>query len=254
MTNFTKIINDFVNKMGYQENEDVEGIVYYGSSQTGYSNNFSDIDLHIIFNNNLEQSIRGSMTIDEVRVEYFEKSISTMYKKALTEFKNQANAMVSMIEYGTIIFDRNGKIKTLQEYVHELYSLPMPCIEDEQAKELIAIINNFFDDLKNCIESNDLYSTHIYHLTLERIKDFYFSYYGLPGVARTKALKTMLNDGYRNAIKKENPPQEFIELYLKCLDESILIYERFVFLQELFEYCTKDVQFDKNNFRIRVKK
>lgn len=32
MTNFTKIINDFVNKMGYQENEDVEGIVYYGSS------------------------------------------------------------------------------------------------------------------------------------------------------------------------------------------------------------------------------
>ena len=75
--------------------------------------------------------------------------------------------------YGDIILDKNGKIKTLQDYIKAIHSLPMPCLSEEEAKEQLAIINNFFDDLKNLIEQNDIYANHAYHLALERIKDFY---------------------------------------------------------------------------------
>lgn len=49
--------------MGYLSSKDIEGIIFYGSNQTGFGNQFSDIDLHIIFNNNLEEEIRGSALI-----------------------------------------------------------------------------------------------------------------------------------------------------------------------------------------------
>jgi len=251
---FTNIINKFVNKKGYTDNKNIEGIIFYGSSQTGFNNDFSDIDLHIIFNNEIKEEVRGSELIDNVRVEYFEKSLKSMYQKSLNEFKNQGNAVVSMIVHGIVILDKNGRIKELQDYIKKLYSLPMPCMEEEKIKENIAIINNFFDDLINMIETNDIYSEHVYHLTLERIKDLYFSMNGLPGVSRTKALKVMLNEKYRNAIKKENPPKEFIELYLKCLDNAKDIKERFNYIKELFNYTTKDINFDKNNHRIILSK
>ena len=76
-------------------------------------------------------------------------------------------------------------------------------LNEEHIKEQIAIINNFFDDLKYYLEINDLYANHVFHLTLERMKDLYFAINAFPDVSRTKALKTMLNDNYRNATKKK---------------------------------------------------
>ena len=107
MQKFTDVIMEFVNKMGYLSSNDIEGIICYG---TGFGNQFSDIDLHIIFNNNLEEEIRGSALINGIRIEYFEKRLESMYSKTLNEFKNQGNAVVSMIVYGDIILDKNGKI------------------------------------------------------------------------------------------------------------------------------------------------
>ena len=211
MEKFTDIINKFVNKMGYLKNANLEGIVWYGSSQTGFANSCSDIDLHIVFSD-LTNEVRGSDFIDNYRIEYFEKTLSSLYQKVDYEFNHQSNAMVSMFAYGTVLLDKRGNIKKLQEYIKRTYSAPMPCLNEEETKEQIAIINNFFDDLNYYIETNDLYANHVFHLTLERIKDLYFAINALPGVSRTKALKTMLNDNYRNATKK------------RILNQNSLIY------------------------------
>lgn len=64
----------------------------------------------------------------------------------------------------------------------------------------------------------------------------------------------MLDDNYRNAIKKDNPEQEFIHLYLQCLNEKIDINERYLFLYNLFQLTIKDITFDKNNHRIILNK
>ena len=251
--NFTNIINEFVNKMGYLQNEHLEGIVFYGSSQTGFNNEFSDIDLHVIFNK-LNQEIRGSMMIDNHRIEYFEKTLKCMYDKADYEFLHQSNVLVSMLVYGNVIVDTRGNIALLQDYIKTLYSQKMPPMEIEKAKEQIAIINNFLDDLNAMIATNNVYALHTYHLTLERIKDLYYSTHALPGVARTKTLKVMLDSNYRQAIKKENPDEEFISLYVKALDERIPINNRIFLLLKLLNLAKNNIEFDKNNHRIILKK
>lgn len=253
MEKFTDIINKFVNKMGYLKNANLEGIVWYGSSQTGFANSCSDIDLHIVFSG-LTNEVRGSDFIDNYRIEYFEKNLSSLYQKVDYEFNHQSNAMVSMFTCGAVLLDKRGNIKKLQEYIKRTYSAPMPCLSEEETKEQIAIINNFFDDLHYYIEINDLYANHVFHLTLERIKDLYFAINALPGVSRTKTLKTMLNDNYRDATKKENPSQDFIDLYIFCLNENMPLLNRINYLQALYSLTIKNVHFNKNIHRIIFKK
>ena len=48
--NYREALNKFIDEMNYLKNEDVEGIVFYGSFHTGTYNEFSDIDLMILFN------------------------------------------------------------------------------------------------------------------------------------------------------------------------------------------------------------
>ena len=48
--NYREALNKFIDEMNYLKNEDVEGILFYGSFHTGTYNEFSDIDLMILFN------------------------------------------------------------------------------------------------------------------------------------------------------------------------------------------------------------
>ena len=138
MLSFNKVINTFLNEKGYLENKNIEGIVFYGSASIGYSTKSSDLDLQIITNSeNSNNMIRGIETISGVRIEYFEKPLSDYYKRAIKDFKNQSNVLLSMIGHGIIIFDRSIKINILQEYIKQLYSIPMPCLSDKEAKEMV---------------------------------------------------------------------------------------------------------------------
>lgn len=80
MQKFTDVIMEFVNKMGYLSSKDIEGIIFYGSNQTGFGNQFSDIDLHIIFNNNLEEEIRGSALIMVLELNTLKKIRKHVFK------------------------------------------------------------------------------------------------------------------------------------------------------------------------------
>jgi len=64
----------------------------------------------------------------------------------------------------------------------------------------------------------------------------------------------MLNEDYRNAIKKDNPTDEFIELYVNCLNEKLPFENRYNNIYKLFQYTTKNIDLDKNNHRIILNK
>lgn len=85
MEKFTNIIEKFVNKMGYLGNKSLEGIVWYGSSQTGFANNCSDIDLHIVFSE-LENEIRGSDFIDNHRLNILKKNYQACIVRQIMNF------------------------------------------------------------------------------------------------------------------------------------------------------------------------
>ena len=195
--NVDKVILNFIEDMKYLENEHVLGCFFYGSFLTGYYNNNSDIDLHIIFDDfEPERLIRGNKHIDGMRIEYFEKPIGDLYLSINTEFNNQNNALLSILGTSRIIFDKNGDLKKLQQYALTKFSNPLPPLEEEDAREYVSILNNRIEKLeKACLDDNP-YFYHLYHLTIEKIRKFigpplkfsYMEYYGMTAEQAEEAI------------------------------------------------------------------
>lgn len=256
MKKFEEIIIKFINQNQYFENKDIEGIIFYGSAAIGYTTKTSDIDLQIITSNNHSELIRGITTIDGFRIDYFEKPLSDYYKRAIFDFNHQSNVLLPMIGHGMIIFDRNDEIKKLQSYINNLYANSLPKLPEEEAQEMIAIIDNRMIDLRSLYEQNNPYFNHLYHLTIEKIKKFYHRLKGLPEISTSKTLKIYTDTtGYREKIFKTIPEPEFIDLYIKALNlkGQMTLQEKMDAIEKLYQYAKRDVHLDKDNYRIRIK-
>ncbi len=255
MNEIEKIIEYFIQTMGYRENEHVLGIFFYGSHLTGYCHQNSDIDLHIIFDNsNPEHLIRGQQMIHGKRIEYFEKPLEDLYLSVEHDYQNQNNALLSIIGTSRILFDKTGDLKKLQEYVLEKFTKSLPPMEREDAREAISILNNRMEKLEKACEENSPYFEHLYHLTLEKIRKFYHKVNGLPEVQTSKVFRVYTDEAYRNSFCKEAiPTKEFVSLYLNAVTSQELDKRKKLDqVRELFEYSKGNLSLEEE-YRILIK-
>ncbi len=256
MNSYQEALRKFIKMMGYLENDNVEGIVFYGSYLTGYNTKDSDLDLQIIFNNDdLNHLIRGYQKTDDFIIEYYEKPIQEIYARAMNDFKNQSNVLLSTIGHGQILFDRNGNIKKLQDYVLQLYSMPLPGLTDDEAKDFISFMNNKIKHLIILYEEKNPYFFHLYPILVDRIRSFYHQLYGFPELSISRVNKLYHdNTGYREKTFKNIPEQEFINLFDQAsLNHSKGMKEHMEALNKLYSYVTRDISFDSNNYRVKIK-
>ena len=95
-------INTFIDIKGYKNDPHCLGVLFYGSSLTGFNKENSDIDLHVIFDDSdPTHLIRANYVIDDVPIEYFEKTLGEVYLTIENEKKIYA------IGDGVIRFENN---------------------------------------------------------------------------------------------------------------------------------------------------
>ena len=252
-TTLKKILK-FIKEMNYLNNEHCLGIIVYGSSLTGFNTNVSDIDLHVIFDNNEpERLIRGNKMVDKTRVEYFEKPIKDIYLEIENGYLNQNNASFSIFGKGTIVFERDNKLSLLQQYALNRFSTPMPCLSEEDSKEQVSIINNRMEKLEKFAIDNDSRFEHLSHLVIDKIRKFYHKNIGISKISTSKVYRIYTDEGYRNSVYKENPDQEFINMYLNlittnCMDKL----KKLLMIKEFYNYATRNVNLE-NDYRILIK-
>ena len=137
MTIDEKILT-FINEMGYLNNEHVLGVLFYGSYLTGVNTANSDIDLHIILDNeDPNHLIRGNKIIDGTRIEYFEKPIEDIYQTIEEDYNSQNNASLFIFGKSKIIYARDEQLSQLQAYAINKFSTPLPPLSDDEAKEQV---------------------------------------------------------------------------------------------------------------------
>ena len=253
--NVDRIIYKFIENMGYMENKNVLGCFFYGSFLTGYNNKNSDIDLHIVFDNeDSKHLIRGNKYVDDIKIEYFEKPIEDIYLSIDNDFNNQNNALLSIIGTSKIIFDKTGDLRKLQQYALDKFSNPLPPLDDEDAREYVSIINNRMEKLEKTCIGNNPYFYHLYHLTIEKIRKFYHRLNGMPEVQTSKVFRVYTDENYRKSFYKDNiPEQEFIDMYLDAICDNSLNKERKLKkVKDLFDYSKRNVSLG-NEYRILIK-
>ncbi len=214
-------ITKFMEEMGYTSNEHFLGAIVYGSSLTGFNTETSDIDLHIIFDNNdPNRIIRGESLVDGKNIEYFEKPIEDVYLMAENEFQNQNNASFSIIGKGEIVYERKGDLTNLQKYVINRFKDKLPHLDIDEAREQISISDNKIQKLENLVKEDGPYFNHFYHIVLEKMRKTHHRINGIPKIPTSKVHRIYTDEAYRKSVYKTNPTPDFVEDYLNLITQG----------------------------------
>lgn len=254
MTIEDKILT-FIDNMGYLNNRHVLGILFYGSYLTGLNTNNSDIDLHIIFDNeNPNHLIRGNQVIDGTRIEYFEKPIQEIYQTIDEDYINQNNATLTIFGTSKIIYAKDYRIKELQEYSVNKFAKSIPNLNEDEAKEQVSIINNRMEKLKKYAEKDDPSFENLYHLTIDKIRRFYHKLIGTPWIETSKGFRVYVDENYRKAFCIDKiPEQVFIDMYFYAIcNNDLNKIQKYELLNKLYEYTKRNVKLELD-YRIPVK-
>ena len=253
--NYREVLNKFIDDMNYLKNPEVEGIVFYGSFHTNTSNEFSDIDLMILFNDDSDiNQIKGYKTVNGIQVEYFERTISKMHERANSDYMKCEDSLLSIIGYGEVIFDRSGKVNDLVEYIKEKYARPLPCYTKHEATYHIAGIKKAVLGVEELMLQNDPYFETYYFLTVERIREFYHKLNGFSNLPQTKVCKLYIHKELQEVQHKKVPEKEFLELYFKAIEEGTSKEEKIIRVNNLYDYSVRNYNIDFDDLRIDLGK
>ena len=244
----------FVKEMDYLTDEHCLGAIVYGSSLTGFNNENSDIDLHIIFDNtDPTHLIRGSKIVEDTKIEYFEKPINDVYLSIENGYLNQNNALFSMIGNGSIVFERNDQLRKLQQYALDRFEERMPALGEEETKEQVSIINNRMEKLEKFAINDSPQFDHLYHLTIDKIRKFYHKKSGIPKIQTSKVYRIYTDEEYRESMYKENPEPEFVSMYLDLITtDSTSKLEKLQMVKDFYNYATRNINLG-DEYRILIK-
>lgn len=249
--NYREALNKFIDEMNYLKNEDVEGIVFYGSFHTGTYSEFSDIDIMVLFNDDSDANqIKGYKTVNGIQVEYFERTVSKIYERANSDYMKCEDSLLSMIGHGEIIFDRRGKVKDLVEYIKQKYSRPLPPYTKHEAVYQILSLKKATLAVEELRVQNDPYFETFYFLTVEKIRDFYHKLNGFSNLPQTKVYKLYVNETLQRAQHKKIPERKFIEIYMRTIEEGTSKEEKVKRVNELFDYATEKYSINFDDVRI----
>ena len=251
-----EIIQEFIKKNKYLQDEHVLGILFYGSYKYGLNNQNSDIDLHIIYDDsNPNHLIRGNAFINGTRIEYFEKTINEIYNEVEDGYANQDNVTESIIGKSEIIYEKDNSMQDLQAHVLDKFKNGLPHLTENEAKEQVSIINNRMEKLKKYAEEDSYFFEHLYHLTIEKIRRFYHNLNGMPRIETYKGFKLYQDKKYQEMFSIHHiPDRKFLEMYFELIqsqgDSKTEMFEK---LKEFYDYSKRTVEFDEHNYRIPIK-
>lgn len=256
MNKYLKIIDEFVKTMGYNQNSHFLGIYFYGSSLTGFANDYSDVDLHVVFDDTDKSHIyRGVCFISNKKIEYFEKCISDLYLSIDNDFPERNIAWHSMLGKSMILYDKSGELKKLQNYTLKKYGNGLPKLDEQDAMEYIAIINNRLEKLKRAYIENKDNFYHLYHLTIEKIRRLYHAINGYPRINTSKIYKIYKNDEYRKSYYRGDfVSEDFKNMYYDLINpqttDKEVLYNKII---KFYNYSIDGYKKLDNTYRIKIK-
>ena len=233
---------------------DYIGIIVYGSYVGERNNDLSDLDVMIIKKNYDTQDC-GSLIINGIRVEYFIQDINKLYELVKMEIDNNDPSHLTKFATCEIMFDKNGEIKNFIRYANQLYSKKIRPQFNDTIKFSIFSINNKIEDLSTLINENSFYS--VYFIVLEKIRELYGMINGIIDLPVMKIERLYCDKNfatkYISSLSHKLPNQEFINLYLKCLEIQEK-QEMLNNLKQLYTYSFGNLEFDPNNFCLKFSK
>lgn len=241
--------------MGYQNNPDLLGIIFYGSFINGNFHDKSDIDLHIIMTNESNVNFRGTQIVNGFKIEYFEKTIGELYETVDTQYETQNDAPVTMFLDGLVVLNKSNEIDVFRQYIANKFKNGLPKMDHDDIIDNLVLIESRLVAMKDFYEAKNFDAFYLlFYNTLERIRKVYTRMMQKSYIPDHKIYILYTSKEYLTNYHKTIPEEEFVRMYLETLDIGLSIEERLDKILELYEYSFRNIRHNSNDYRIRVKK
>ena len=232
-----EILDVFIKKMVYLTDERVLGVVRYDGYIPGYSCEQADAFLYIITNNENIFVMKNRFVLDELKVEYYERSLDDLYRLADISSINFISPFATIVGFGNIICDKTGRIKSLQNYIIEKYSVLFSEGFDNNLANMEKKIIISLGGLKSMLENNSPVFSYNYYLLLEQIKQFYIRLHHLDDFTTLDLFMLSSNLYYQNQYNGEKD-DNFFRIYIDSLVCEGSNLEKFGILNKLYNYVS----------------
>lgn len=243
-----EMVKDFIEYKKLRYNQNVVGVIFYGSRETEYYTEESDYDLLVIISEGEDRKIVEYF--DSARFEYHERNLNS-----IVDFFDKDYILLSILAHGRLMHDTvNNTIKSLQKVANLRLKDSLPKISDSDISSYVISIENSIREVKRAFEtkSDNLYFLCI--LTAEKIRKFYHKYLQIPPIREVKVYRVYTDEEYRskNFFDIPIPEEEFVSLYLKIISSKRNCKNN---IDKLWKYCQDQINADKityvtNNIRI----
>lgn len=136
-----------------KNDKEIIGILIAGSFVRSELDKNSDVDIHLILDENCDYRERGNTWIDGVEIEYFKnppKQIRSYFKKE-TECPSTANMFVDSI----VKYKSSEIIDDLIEEAKQIIKIKSESLSKNEKEILKYGINDLYKDLEDCLDKND---------------------------------------------------------------------------------------------------
>ena len=195
-----------------------------------------------------KEAIKGYKKFKGYDFEYFERTLSSLYKRADHDYLHFEDTLYSSVGYAELLIDKNQKLKKLQDYVLDKYKDGLPKLKYEDKMNSAKALHKSMERLNKMKENNNPYFYIFYGITLEKIRVYYHKLNGFSNISTANVCKLYTNEKLQEVQHKDFPKDNFIELYLNCVNN--IDYKN---IFELYNYVIRDIKDSVDFYNIRLK-
>ncbi len=207
----------------WQKKEGYLGAILTGSYATGTQTEFSDVDVQIVYDDNVSWRERGNKIIDGYLFEYFANPIPQYKKYMEKEFLSGKRTTARMFVTGKIIEDPTGQVSRLKKEATTIFKRklrPMSKTDIEVAKYSIWDAVDGLKDLS--VKQTPDFSVQ-YGISLGKILDYYTKFLKIEGPTSSKMFRFLNEKSFRDKYQMPQiPDPKFVNLFLAALAKQDL--------------------------------
>lgn len=170
---------------GYDNIDDVVGVLACGSYVTGYPNKHSDLDVHLILKEGVGYRERGNRVVDGLLVEYFANTSNQINCYFDKDYKSGAPMSQTQFATGEIIVDKTGEVLKLKNKAKEQLGKKFVDVETNPSPLVLYSVWDMMDDIESMLEEERGDFDFIYHNKLNALLAIIFKTKKLPYNTKT---------------------------------------------------------------------
>lgn len=224
----------------YRNDKDVAAILLVGSYAVKNNNEYSDIDVYIILNDNVKYRERGNLLVKGYLIEYFINPVHKVIEYLKKDKDGHRGAMANMLLNGIVLLDKNNVMKNLKRKA-KYY------MKKNNKKDIMKYYACWcaYDEYLAAPYHNELQ----YFICLKNLVEAYLANNGYYIVPDLKIERFFKDKKYREKYNfGDFPNNKFNKLVINCFDDINPNN-----LKNLYEFVIQDGNFDINNFKLRNK-